>query len=204
MKKIILPLFIALITACQIEAPKEVVKYVLFSGKIENPVNENFMLKGNGFEKLIEIKEDGSFSDTLRIAKDGYYDIYFWGSQSSTLYLKNGETLEITTVEEKFDKNVNYLGSIGSENNLLAKIKLTKNEIMVSHKNYYSLEEGPFLDKTKIIFSDLIKLIQVSDIPESYKKAALKDNEYDFSEALLDYQDNHRSYIKDENFKVSK
>lgn len=202
MKKYLLPLCILLLSSFQIKAEKKV-DYFIFSGKIEHPYSESFLIEFNGKSRVIKISKDGSFLDTLKSPKEGYYSIYFWGSESSTIYVKNGETLFLS-INEKFDQSVKYSGTLGAENNLYTHVNFTKNNLEKSNNEYYSLSEKSFVEKTKTISSSLIKLIEKSDASDNYKVSLINDTKYNHSEALLNYQANHRIYTGNQTFKVSK
>ncbi len=85
MKKLIYVLVAAAIISCKEEAPKD---YVSLSGKITNMNSDSLMVLARGFSKKINVNEDGSFSDTLKVKNGGF--TLFDGSESTSVYLKNG------------------------------------------------------------------------------------------------------------------
>ena len=75
MKRIILLALIGVtIISCKKEKP--VKDYLILSGKIENFKKRDVTLKGFLFDKKIKFdKKTGSFSDTIKINRDGYYTL---------------------------------------------------------------------------------------------------------------------------------
>ena len=61
------------------------------------------MVRGNGFEKKIPISETGTFSDTLDISKDGYYQLYV-GRERTGIYLEKGSTISASVNAKEFDE----------------------------------------------------------------------------------------------------
>lgn len=148
MKKILLCLSVVLtIVACKEEPPKD---YVTFSGKIENKNSDSlFVYQGRGFSKTINVNEDGTFTDTLKVTT-GMYSIYD-GNKSSSLYLKNNYELYMTLDNTKeFDKSIKFSGNGAESNNyLVEKTIMVKNLISPS---IFDLEESDF--NAKIVAID--------------------------------------------------
>ena len=86
MKRILVLLCALSILACK-EEPKD---YVTLSGKISNPHESKTLkiYKDKDFEKVITVNEDGTFSDTLKVA-EGDYTLRH-GDELGSIYLKNG------------------------------------------------------------------------------------------------------------------
>lgn len=143
MKKILLCLSVLAFVACKEEAPKD---YVTFSGKITNMQSDSlYIYQGRAFSKTIKVNEDGTFSDTLKVAS-GNYGIYD-GNESSSLYLKNGYDLNLTLDTKEFDESISFSGNGAEPNNYLAKKSLMQ-ETLIS-PSIFDLEEAAF--NTKIV-----------------------------------------------------
>ncbi len=93
-------------------------EYVTFSGKITNMNSDSISIRAKGYAKRIEVKEDGSFSDTLDVSP-GFF-VLFDGGEYSRLYLKNGYNLNMTLDTEQFDKSISYTGEGAENSNFLA------------------------------------------------------------------------------------
>ncbi len=113
MKRILVILCALSIIGCQ-EEPKD---YVTLSGKILNS-HESKTLKvyiDKEFEKVITVNEDGTFSDTLKVA-DGDYSIKH-GDEFGSIYLKNGFDSSFEVDYSDFDKTLTYKGDGSDINN---------------------------------------------------------------------------------------
>jgi len=139
MKKLIYVLSIALIIlSCKEEASKD---YVTLSGKISNQNSDSLMVLARGFSKKINVKEDGSFSDTLKVKK-GNFSLYD-GVEQTTTYLENGFDLNITLDTKEFDETVKYTG-VGSEANNYLAAKALLQESVLDDTSMFELEKSKF------------------------------------------------------------
>lgn len=139
MKKIIFVLSIALVViSCKNELPKD---YVTLSGKITNQNSDSLMVLARGFKKKINVKEDGTFTDTLKV-KTGAYSL-FDGSESTSVFLKNGFDLKMTLNTKEFDETVAYTGNGSEANNYLA-AKALLQESVFEDKELFNLEKSKF------------------------------------------------------------
>ncbi|RKE95452.1 TlpA family protein disulfide reductase [Ichthyenterobacterium magnum] len=114
---LLLSLCFITIIACK-EAPKD---YVTISGKITNPDDSKTLkiFKGKEFEKVITLNDDGTFSDTLKVAK-GDYSINH-GQEYGNIYLENGFVASFDTDYEDFDNTIAYKGDGADINNFVIK-----------------------------------------------------------------------------------
>ena len=123
MKKTILFLSALGILACKNE-PKD---YVLFTGKIIDKNSDSIVISNREYTKTIKVNEDGTFSDTLKVA-DGKYNFYD-GGESTTLFLKKGYELNMNLDAKMFDETISYTGIGAETNNYLAKKALMQETI---------------------------------------------------------------------------
>jgi len=140
MKKLLLALCAISIIACK-EEPKD---YMTFSGTITDKNSDSIVVSNKTYSKTIQVNEDGTFSDTLKVetGRYGFYD----GGESSSLYLQNGYDLNMTLDTKMFDETIQYNG-IGSEsNNYLAKKALMEETLFPP--SLFDFEEANF--KTNI------------------------------------------------------
>jgi len=99
--------------ACQNE-PKN---YATLSGKITNPHAEKTIkvFKGNDYEKIITINDDGTFSDTLKVVAGEYS--FKHGDEYGSIYLKNNNTSSFSADYEDFDNTLTFEGDDADNNN---------------------------------------------------------------------------------------
>lgn len=91
MKKILLILSVLFIVSCKQE---EKPNYSVISGTVENNAAETALVRGNDFEARIPIGENGTFSDTLQLKTDGFYELYV-GRERTGIYLEKGKNLSV-------------------------------------------------------------------------------------------------------------
>lgn len=126
MKKLLICLSVLAIVACKEEAPKD---YVTFSGKITDKSSDSVVLRTRTYSKTIAVNQDGTFSDTLKIAEAGVYNFYD-GNESSNLYLKNGFDLNMTLDTKEFDETIKYTGDGAEHSNFLAEKSLLEEKLL--------------------------------------------------------------------------
>lgn len=127
MKKTLIAIGALTIIACQ-QAPKEVKDYVTFSGKISDKNSDSLLVRSRSYTKKIQVNEDGTFKDTLKV-ETGLYNI-FDGSESSTVFLKNGYDLELSLDTKQFDESIKYTGEGAENNNFLAEKSLLEEKLL--------------------------------------------------------------------------
>src|SRR5690606_39304555 len=116
------------------------------NGTVENNTAETVLVRGNNFETKIPIAENGTFADTLRIADDGFYDLYV-GRERTGIYLEKGKNLSVNLNADEFDETLKYSGDLANINNFLAQ-KYLWNEKDVDFQEIFSLDEKAF--KTRL------------------------------------------------------
>ncbi len=145
MKKIIYLIAVLAIVSCKTESKD----YVTFSGKITDQNSDSIVVRNRTYSKTIKVNEDGTFSDTLKVAT-GVYS-FFDGAESTSIFLKNGYDLNMTLDTKMFDETANYSGTGAEHSNFLAAKSLLE-EKLLDIENFTSLKEdeiGPALDKVK-------------------------------------------------------
>lgn len=139
MKKLLLGLSIALTAiSCAEQAPKD---YVTLSGKIANQNSDSLIVRSRTLSKKINVNQDGTFTDTLKVAT-GNYNL-FDGSESTSMYLKNGFDLKITLNTKEFDESISYKGNGSEVNNYLASKALIQENVFADN-SMYELEKSEF------------------------------------------------------------
>ncbi|MEL6810620.1 MAG: TlpA disulfide reductase family protein [Bacteroidota bacterium] len=127
MKKLVLIAAAIGFVACNTQEEKK--DYVTFSGQIANKNSDSIVISNRkeGFRKVIQVNEDGSFNDTLKV-KDGFYSFYD-GGEGTSLFLKNGFNLKMTLDTKEFDETIVYEGEGEKDNNFLAQRALLQEKL---------------------------------------------------------------------------
>jgi len=121
-----LPFFtLFVITSCSNEHSKE---YISVSGKLENNKDSLITITGRtGVVKTISINNDGSFKDTLKVAKGAIYSFQTSREKRVLIYLKNGFNIDIKGNSDKFMTSFEYSGEGASNSNfILAQLEKSK------------------------------------------------------------------------------
>src|SRR5210317_382495 len=142
MKNILTILLVTLVLASCKTEPKD---YATISGKIEN-VNEQKKLtifNRAGYSKEITVNDDGSFSDTLKVA-DGRYT-FTDGNQYGTIFLKNDSEIVLNVDANKFDESLTFTGDLADNNNYIIESFRIQNEYL--SEELFESDEASF-DKT--------------------------------------------------------
>lgn len=199
MKKLTLLLLVLLMFSCKKE---EKPTYAVISGTVENNTGETAFVRGNDFELRMPITENGTFSDTLHIKKDGFYDLYV-GRERTGIYLEKGDNLSIKLDANQFDETIAYSGKGAAENNFLA-AKYLWNESNLNFEELYTVDEKAFIDKLNEGDKKLDSLYKASNISnENFTKALAEEDKYTRAALIENYQDAYRYYSGEEDYKVS-
>ncbi|WP_298758013.1 TlpA disulfide reductase family protein [uncultured Psychroserpens sp.] len=200
MKRLIIALFALAIFACEQE-PK--IDYAVLSGKVENSKAKKATLSSTDFKSEIEIKEDGTFSDTLRISENGFYSLSI-GRESTAMYLKKGDNIDLTVDAKEFDETVTYSGEGSVENNYLAKKYLNNEETTKDVASFYSLEEDAYKDaigKMKAKNLEALKALESADA--DFVATETENLTYDEYGMIDRYGRYHAYYAKKPGYEVS-
>ena len=149
MKKISLALFtLFVITSCSNEHSKE---YISVSGKLENNKDSLITITGRtGVVKTISINNDGSFKDTLKVAKGAIYSFQTSREKRVLIYLKNGFNIDIKGNSDKFMTSFEYSGEGASNSNFIL-AQLEKSKKLGDPTALFALEEEAFYAKINVL-----------------------------------------------------
>lgn len=202
MKKLVLLVLLGVtIISCKKEE-KPVKDYLVLTGKIENFKKSNVTLNGFRFEKKIKFdRKTGSFIDTLKINRDGYYTLVC-NKKPINLYLTKTDDTGIVFDYKNADF-INFEGANKKINSYLYEKQKTWPEILVSANQYFALEEEEFLNKTNE-YKDAVTELSISkQLPAEFLKQEVKNIDYECLRNLYNYQDFHATLTGDKDFKVS-
>lgn len=124
MRKFVYFMVAVAIASCKNE-PKD---YVSISGSITDKNSDSVVIRSRSYSKTIKVKEDGTFSDTLKV-ETGVYSFYD-GGESTSVFLKNGFDLAITLDTKMFDETVKYSGIGAEHSNFLAEKALLQESLL--------------------------------------------------------------------------
>jgi len=92
---------------------------VKFAAKIQNRNSDSLLVRSKTFKRVLKADKAGTFKDAFAI-ETGFYQL-FDGTESTTVFLKNGFDFALTMDAKMFDESIVYKGKGEKENNYLAK-----------------------------------------------------------------------------------
>ena len=155
--KIFLFVFTIVLMSCKNDTPKN---YATISGKITNHFGNNGSVSGENYKKEITISKDGTFSDTLHVKTEGQLITFSDGNEFTSMYIKNGDNLQVTLDTKEFDETIKYSGKGEANNNYLARKSLLFETLFTA--TLFELEEKELKEKIKEITSKFENLLEES------------------------------------------
>ncbi|PID89258.1 MAG: hypothetical protein CSB01_02950, partial [Bacteroidia bacterium] len=206
MKKLFGLLLVALaIVACN-KVPEDA---AILSGKVENAKGVKKMeVRGNSdFSKIIELKEDGTFLDTLQPVKSGYYTLIA-GRAGFPVYLEAGDNLKVSIDMANKEKPIMFSEgkAVAANNYIVKKEKISKDKVaeVGGLRAFYSLDEDKFLAASNEIVTKNLKLLEESkDLPKDFVTMEKKRIDYEQLYNFTTYSKYHGSLVKDKEYKPS-
>ena len=185
MKKFILGLIICLVIACQ-NNPSET---VIISGKVINPLSKtaSILFNDGTNNETDSLNESASFKIEFRL-EEAKYVSFKHGPETTAMYVKPGDKIQLTIDPNEFDETIFYTGS--SESNFLAKKYLLDEKL--DRRLLYSLSENDFLNRVNKIEKDLYALLNLG-LDQTFKKNEEKSIWMEWATSKLNYQRYHES-----------
>ncbi len=203
MKKI---LFFIIVTIIFVACKKDsAVDYAIISGKIINRPTNDITINSidRTFTEPIEISKDGSFIDTLNTDIQPY--VLYDGKNPVFLHIEDGFNLNVNYDFKDFSNSL-VISGVGSEvnNYLIAKRKIEIDLIGVSLAALYGANETEYKNKIRSITDAQNKLLTDSKgISSEYIEKEERNLNYFYLRMLIDYEDAHKHFTKNSDFKVS-
>ncbi len=187
MKKIVFLIAVLAIISCEKKetAPKD---YVAFSGKIINQNSDSIVVRSRTYSKTIKVNEDGTFKDTLKV-KPGVYS-FFDGTESTNMFLKNGDDIQMTLDTKMFDETAKYTGEGSESSTFLAQMSLLQEKIM-DMDSFLKLDSIGLDDKFTEIKKELTDFYNSGEGVDS----SIINNGLKQIDPMLNY---YRKYLNDE------
>jgi thiol-disulfide isomerase/thioredoxin len=174
---------------------------ITLSGKITNTEDGKIWIKGESFEKEINLKPDGTFSEKLPIDYEGIYAIET-SKNRMPIYLSKDSKMSLTADDTNFNATLKYTGKGSIENQYIA--KKTSITSQISNEELYKLNEIDFLKKVEDIKSSIELLYQRSKFSDDVFKQKESFNFHFLEQKLfLYYTILHNGYAQTYDFKVS-
>jgi len=174
---------------------------ITLSGKITNTEGGKIWIKGESFEKEINLKPDGTFSEQLPINYEGIYAIET-SKNRMPIYFSKDSKISLTADDSNFNSTLKYTGNGSVENQYIVNKTIINSEI--SNEELYKLNEIDFLKKVKKIKDSIEILYQKTNFSDTVFKQKESFN-FHFLEHkhILFYIKLHNYYAQTYDFKVS-
>lgn len=203
MKKVLISILsLAFLTiSCSEKETVRTVDYAIVSGKLDNYSNEEFTIEYDGGYENLEIKEDGSFMDTIflehpkrvRISNNNFM---------TSVYLSQGNALQLTFDVKNPKRTLVVSGKGVSETKYFAQRDIINGLVMNDTINpVFQLKPDAFYAKVENLQKTLEdKLATYDDISEAFRALEKKDLNIQKFSVLKNYADRQREL--DENFEL--
>ena len=161
-----------LLFACTNTNPVQVV----ISGTITNPKGDTVKIMMKDTSYITTLNEAAYFNVSFNLDTATYLS-FFHGEESTGMYLKGGESVNLTIDTEFFDETISYEGS--TESSYLAKKYLLDEEINIyeqlvtTEQKVFSLTLNKYIDKLSQELSTVNN--------EEFVKSEKEKNERDFN-----------------------
>ncbi len=138
------------------------------SGKIDNQHTDSIIIfqPKTDYRKVIKLKKDGSFSDTLAI-DDGLFS-YSDGRDFTFLYLEGGDEVKMDYDTEDFYQTIYFTGDNADENNFLAESVDNENAFLLDTK-LMRLPQEEFDKRLNTFIDDFFQRLKVVNADEAFK-----------------------------------
>ncbi len=195
-------LFVAVLTmiSCKKETP---IDYAIISGTISNEIGELTLNSSDrSIKKVINVAEDGSFNDTLRVKTDTY--LLFDGKNRTAVYIDAGNNINISYDANDFENSLLFSG-VGSEiSNYLFSKEVKEKELIGKGTEVYKLEELEYRTKFNDVKTASQEILTTSiGISEAFKVKELRNINYSYLYQISIYQRYHEHYAEKPGFKTS-
>jgi thiol-disulfide isomerase/thioredoxin len=137
---------------------------ITLSGKITNTEGGKIWIKGESFEKEINLKPDGTFSERLTIYYEGIYAIET-SKNRMPIYFSKDSKMSLTADDSNFNTTLKYVGKGSVENQYMAKKIIITSEISFED---YKLKEAEFLKKLEKTINSVKNLFQTTKFSDDY------------------------------------
>ncbi len=174
---------------------------ITLSGKITNTEVKKIWIKGESFEKEINLKPDGTFSEKLPIDYEGIY-AFETSKNRMPIYFYKDSKMNLTADDSNFNATLKYTGKGSIENQYLVKKTIITSQI--SNEELFKLNEIDFLKKANEIKSSIENLCNKTKFSDDYfKQKETLNLHYLEQKNLLQYIKMHSYYARLNGFEVS-
>ncbi|GGZ69141.1 TlpA family protein disulfide reductase [Algibacter mikhailovii] len=201
MKKVVLILMAMVFIACKKEAS---VDYAIIAGKITNkPIGEvTINSLDRSFTKPLLFSKDGTFKDTLNIDTNTY--VLYDGTNPVFIHLEPGNQLDITYDAQDFSNSLVISGKGSEVSNYLILKRKNEQDAFGNSADIYTLNEGDFKAKINDLKKTNIDLLEnTKGLSDDYIVKEKRDLHYFYLTRLIDYEEAHKYFTRNEAFSVS-
>ena len=179
------------------------IDYAIISGNITNKIGElTLNSTDRSIKKVINVAEDGSFTDTLRVKTNTY--LLFDGKNRTAIYIDAGNNINISYDATNFENSLKFSGVGFETSNYLFSKEKKDTELIGEGNEVYKLEELEYKTKFNEIKTASQEILAASNgISEKFKVKELRNINYSYLYQISIYQLYHEHYAKKPGFKTS-
>lgn len=200
MKKLLILPFALLLFAC---ADEKQPNYAVLTGNLENFVEDKIRLYDYAnTPTVIEVSQDGKFSDTISLTNAGYYSLRV-GRGGYMVYLAPGDVLNIDHNVAVKDAKPSFTGSGSEENQFLADKMAMQFDFNGDMAVLFAKEESEFLQNITTVKTKQMEALNASLASPEFKELESKSITYGYLENKGNYKQYHAHFAKIEGFEPS-
>jgi thiol-disulfide isomerase/thioredoxin len=200
MKKLLAIILALSILSC---LPEKATDTLIFSGKVIKPNSSAVVLSRDGYEKKIDLDNEGNFKLVLTDITEGIYTL--WDSvESTSLYLIPGMDLHLSFNGEEFDESISYSGQAAKGSNYLAAKFLFEEGLDIDYKELFTMNEADFLQNANIQENQKLNFLKsVNSLPAKLVELEKLNFFYEKLSLISSYEGAHRYYTNQPDFNAS-
>jgi thiol-disulfide isomerase/thioredoxin len=194
MKKIAVALSVCALIACQQEQNKT----VSISGKINNALSETASIISNDRSSVYTDTLDTNANFEIEFeVEEATYMSFKHGNETTAMYVKPGDHIQLSIDPNEFDETINYTGS--NPSNFLAKKYLLEENL--GWRTLFSLPEADFLAQVADSEKEVLALLKLL-VDEEFKADQEKSIWFQWASTKLSYK-GYYEYLTESTIELS-
>lgn len=189
------------LVGCKQEQP---VDYAIVEGNISNYAGKELAINHltGDYNGKINLKEDGSFIDTLKTEKGTF--ALSDGKNKVRFYLEEGDRIKVNYDAANAATSMNFEGSAAATATYYRAKEEIYRDLKGQVKNIFTLSESEFLSQLKTVRNAHEELLSgVETLPESFRNLEALNIKYEYLSQVNNYEVYHGYYTGNREFRAT-
>ena len=171
---------------------EEEINYAILSGTLQNLGDEKVQLYDNlDVSGTLDIASDGTFTDTIQLSQDGYFKLRA-GYMDISFFLSKGDHTTFSADVASPDTPAIFSGKSAGIQEYIATKEKEQQELTADFELFFGQEPETFISAITAFAESQNKKLEVSTLPESFKKIEKRAIEL----GQMDLKSNYSGYQK--------